>query len=230
MKTAVLIFTFLFSINAYASIITSSANDFFLGLYANGWTQSTTNEWQLGRYDTSGDFVLHGNSGGDANWANFNSENWFGGWLNISGSDQNWTGTDVSAGGLVLHPGNDAGETSVLRFVAQSSTMFDISALFTSIDTTQNGGDGVGVSLMNGTASLANQTIQFGSPTPSFFYTNSVILSAGDFIDFQVSNAGNYLNDSTLIDASVSFTEVPAPATIGLLGLSLIAMRLFNKK
>jgi hypothetical protein len=120
-----------------------------------------------------------------------------------------------------FHPGSN-GAYSDYRFTAPTAGSYTLSALFTGID---HGGTTTDVHVLDNGAPLFNGTINGYLATASFATT--LALATGDRVDFVVGfgTNGNFFNDSTALDATLTFnpvpvaTTVPEPSTFALLAL-----------
>jgi len=211
-----------------ASIITSSASDFFLDLAAQvDPTQSATNEWQIGMYNGSV-FELFEYSAstvlGRSAIVGWVKDSFHAGFLNTSSSDEVFPGNVFGAGTLNLHPGQ-SGADIVLRYLVQQGSEYNISGHFFAIDTIESPGrnsDGVNVSVrVNGNQLNDDRNITgFGAITTHQVTGSDITLQQGDIIDFIVKPRDNYFDDATVVTASVSrgaSTSVSEPATIALM-------------
>lgn len=136
------------------------------------------------------------------------------------------SGTVIVPGdALILHPGPNAGQTSVILFTAPTSGMYSLSYSGTVADTNPSGVILFGLQF-NTIFPLA--TLTAGNPT--FSSGASGHLNAGQQIGIGIDYDGVYYNDSTAVN--VTFTgggTVPEPANWALLiagfGLTGAAMR-----
>jgi hypothetical protein len=132
----------------------------------------------------------------------------------------NDTGSTFSNWGITLQPGEvalgpDFGPT-VVRFTAPTSGYYDVIADFARVQFTND----LAYSYVYHNATL------LGSNTAddTFNYsTSSLLLSAGDTIDFVVGGPGSGVA-STSLAATVTFTAVPEPSTAAFLGLGLMVV------
>jgi hypothetical protein len=124
-------------------------------------------------------------------------------------------------GVLLLHPG--ASVDTIVEWKALTTGTYTISGSFEILDTSPTGIIGLvdlnGASLFSGllTGPGASGTTPGGSE--SFAFTKA--LAAGDILAFGVNNDGNFFDDSTGFNATVS--SVPEPATIALFAGTLLA-------
>lgn len=128
------------------------------------------------------------------------------------GAPADWKRTDGTA---AFHPGQ-GGEYSVYRFTAPSQGTYNLSVVFTGIDSTTTD-----VHVLQGSNSLFSGNISgFGSTSN---YATSLSLAANDIVDFAVGfGNGSFYSDATGIAATL--TPVPEPETYALLlsGLVLV--------
>ncbi|MEY3141687.1 MAG: hypothetical protein RLY21_180 [Planctomycetota bacterium] len=121
---------------------------------------------------------------------------------------------------LVMHPGpvgfgpGGVREFVVTRWTAPVSGAFDISGQFVALD---SGATDVHV-VRNGVSLFSSIR---ASSSSTAFALNSVVIDAGDTIDFVVGNNGSYFHDSTGLIANI----VPTPAAAAPLAMSLLVMR-----
>lgn len=143
-------------------------------------------------------------------------------WVNTAGATQ----YGVADGQLALHPGPAGGGTSgdaaILRFTAPTAGSWLVSAQFLAGD----GGATDAWVVLNG---------QFGSPLASLGNTDlgvafnqSVLMQAGDTLDFAVGNAGSFYSDNTPLVLTISSVPEPGSAVLllaGLLGVARLQSR-----
>lgn len=141
------------------------------------------------------------------------------------GSDTYQVEFQRDANNLVLHPGPNAGENTMLMFTAPKTGLYTFNTTFTRGDS----GDGVGIYSF-GTGGLTFiGNVDAGSPT--FTYAGSQFFTAGQVVGLGVERGGanhSYFNDSTFFSGSIS-GPVPEPASwalmLGGFGLMGAAMR-----
>ena len=127
---------------------------------------------------------------------------------------------------LLMHPGN-LGEYAVLRFTAPTTDTYNISAIFSGLDTTTTD-----VNILKNNVGIFSDAITgFGDTGSS---ASSLSMIAGDTLDFAVgygSGSNNtYLNDSTGLKFTADISTVPEPATMLLFGLGLIVLAGVRRK
>lgn len=145
--------------------------------------------------------------------------------LSNTGSEAYVSGSlTVPVNALVMHPGpvgfgtNGFREFAVVRWIAPLSGFINVAGAFSGVDS--NGDRDVYVTL-NGQG-IFSGFCDGGEVTP--FSLNAVSVAEGDVLDFVVGNRGDFLFDSTGLDAVI--TVVPAPGAAALLGLGgLVAVR-----
>ena len=204
----------------------NAANDFSTISNPNGvWSYGSSTA--LG-----GTLALYVNNGPYPGYTAF--DNWHAdGYPCVTHNPQPVTVTDsigtvrLAPGQLALHPGPN-GEFSVFRFTSPTTSLFNVSGSFSSVDYWVGATTDVhilrnGISLLDG---LLNGG--FGPGTgPSF--NLDIPLNSGDQLDFAVGWGNDSINwDSTGMDALI--TEVPEPNSIALVGLSGIILLLRRKK
>lgn len=141
-----------------------------------------------------------------------------------------YTQVAKSGNSLVLHPQDGAGAPgTVVQFNAPTAGYYNVVGSFTHIN---EPGNGVVVSIFNGTTQVFSQTLAAVNGASTSFNLSGLLLSGGSPLSFVVNNNGNYLYDSTLLTASVS--AAPEPATWGLMilgfGAAGVAMRRSRKR
>lgn len=135
----------------------------------------------------------------------------------------------LKPGQLAFHPG-PKGEYSVVRWKAPVSGSFNLTSSFSGADFVGPTSTDVHV-LKNGT-SLFNALVNgFGSPSKKSFST-SLLLNAGDLIDFTVGvgSNGTFFADTTGLSVKIT-TAVPEPSSIlGILSLGALGIGLALKR
>lgn len=130
----------------------------------------------------------------------------------------------INPGELVLHPGTGASSHIVVRWTAPEAGEVDVSTLFTRID--EENLQSQGFVTHNG-AVLFEDTLSGLGDWSAFDPTTSLSVAANDVIDFVVGPAGmNFSNDSTRLDATLTFTAVPEPSTLVAMCSSLLTVAL----
>jgi hypothetical protein len=130
---------------------------------------------------------------------------------------------------LDLHPGPSGAEDAIVRFTAPSAGMYSFSGMFGTIgyDATGVLALGYGPAGLLFSGSLPNAAPGFGQFGSTYSFFGTVLLAAGDALDFGVNNAGIFYGDSTMLSLNVA--NVPEPASWAMLiagfGLTGAAMR-----
>jgi hypothetical protein len=132
---------------------------------------------------------------------------------------------DVPANTLLFHPGSAvANSDAILIFTAPTSTLYTIAGEFLRLDRVDGGGNGVLLqAYVNG--GFADSTTLPNAPQyVSTFLNGSVFLNAGDTLQINVGNNGEYTYDTTGLRGSISSAGVPEPATWALMILGFGAV------
>jgi len=125
---------------------------------------------------------------------------------------------NVPANTLLFHPGQGVGATdAILIFVAPRSTTYTLSGTFSRVDTVNGGGNGVALSAyvngnLNDTSVLSSAA--YGA---SLGINGTVALNAGDTIQLNVGNNGEFSYDTTGLQGSITAAGVPEPASWALM-------------
>ncbi len=136
---------------------------------------------------------------------------------NHTGADvTTWSTVPMHAGDVGLHPGNGINPAAV-RFVAPFEGSYAINSLFDSL-----GGATVSVGVYRN-QSLVDSSTLGGSGT--WAYGSTLLLAAGEALDFVVGSNGGYVNDSTRLDVTLDATPVPEPVSGLALALGVFAVR-----
>lgn len=115
----------------------------------------------------------------------------------------------VNAGDLVLHPGSKLDdEFAVLRFTTPTDGLYDLSLAW-------RAGDGgvVDVRVFRNSVELFND---LGDNDGGSFSSSAVLLAASETIDLRIGRYGDFYNDSTPVEMTI--TAVPEPSAVSLLG------------
>lgn len=129
--------------------------------------------------------------------------------------------TPLGALDISTHPA--ATEVTVVRWTAPVSGSFSISAYWYDVDHyTFSGADGAsGNVIVNGSSVFGTSFGNGGSTSTS----QTLLLSAGDFVDFVVGRNGNIAHDTTGFNATIIGAPEPSRALLLLLGLAGATMR-----
>lgn len=209
------LFLFLIGISlSQAGVIHNAANDFSISSNPNG-------VWQYGSTSTLYSSFNLSNTSGTAAGVDY----WINNWTqahpfiiyNPTNSDVNYGPATLKPGQLAVHPGPN-NEYPVLRFVASTSGIYDLSAEFEGIDR-----DGVTTDvhvLHNGNSIFSGSVNGFGSASRQSF-SSAFTLNAGDSVDFKVGYGanGNYFSDSTAVSVIFTTSTVPEPSSAIIVGL-----------
>lgn len=207
------------TVDAAQAITFNAGADFSLTTNPNG-------VWQYGYSNSLGDsFNLYSDA-----INSFGLEVWR---SNIIGLDPNFaynsTANTIDPGGILWEPGKLSfhpgpnGQYSVLRWLAPSSGSFNVASTFTGLNYSQGTTTDVHV-IYNGAPLFSDFINGFGD---SKSLTKTLLVSAGDIIDFAVGigSNGTYFSDTTGVDAIISSTNtdpsIPEPSST--LGLSVFA-------
>ena len=128
------------------------------------------------------------------------------------------TSFGIADGQFALHPGPV--EIAVARFTVPAGWGAGTANI--------NGSFGVGDSgsvnghvLVNGTELFSANVGGLGAAA---FSLSNIALNVGDTVDFAVDNDGNYLFDSTPLDARLTYSPVPEPASFAAVSLGIIGL------
>lgn len=150
----------------------------------------------------------------------------------------NTTGSLISTGSvriptdvLFMHPvGPNSGLPSgatLVRFTAPGTGFYTVTGDFTLLDTSPSG---VFVSVEGGSSGFAQSLT--GALNTAVAFSFGTALTQGQTLDFVVSSAGSYNNDSTGLRASIveASTNVPEPASAAIVGLSLLGFAAMRRR
>jgi hypothetical protein len=148
-------------------------------------------------------------------------------------------GTVVFPTGLLLvHPG--PATDSIVRWTAPTSGTASVSGFFELLDTHPTGI--IGEIFDNGKEVYSGTLTGPGATHPdttgeSEAFALTFVINAGDVISFGVNNDGNFLDDSTGVDANIAVTSgsggsasVPEPGTLMLFAAGFLGLGLKNRR
>ncbi len=136
-------------------------------------------------------------------------------WKNLSGS----TVVTTLPGQVALHPGPDSSaDEAILRFTAPQAGVYSISAQFFAGDS----GETDAWIVLNGDFASPLSSLGVTSTNPSYT-APSLLLAAGDTLDFVVGSHGSYFSDTTPLAVQVSAVPELPTAWLALAGLGLLA-------
>jgi subtilisin family serine protease len=163
--------------------------------------------WSYGRKSGANSFAVYSGNGQPFNGVRSWSPNQGGGCCdmvgkNVSGTILNYSSVRHPADLLNLHPGEN-GEKATVRWTASNNGFYQLQGRFEGIDTAGTSSD-VSI-LQNGTAIWTNNINGYGATTS---YNLTVLVNAGDVIEFAVGYGGNnnYFYDSTGLAVSIAPT------------------------
>jgi hypothetical protein len=123
---------------------------------------------------------------------------------------------------LLAHPDNDSDQTFI-AFVAPTAGTYTFTASFNIQDINPTG---VGISLIETTAGglplIFTSIGSIDANNQTFTYTRTFTLTASQAVGFGLDNAGNYSNDSTGVNLTVSAVPEPASWAMMIGGFGLI--------
>ena len=131
---------------------------------------------------------------------------------------------NLDPGKIGMHPGSLSTQMAVVRWTAPSSGAFDLVSEFEGRDNQTLATTDVFVVHNGSVLSSGFINNQFGAGS-GISYSNSLVMDAGDTIDFIVGNSGDgFFGDSTGLAATI--TSVPEPSSaMALLGSSFLLAR-----
>ena len=208
----------------------NAAADFSLSSNPNG-------VWSYG-YSTTlgGTFILDTNSGtmtinpNFSYWgANIGPNNTPIVFENTAATNQQGGGANLDPGQLAFHPGPN-GEISIVRWISPGAESISLNTIFTGRDNVN--GTTTDVHIFHNGSSLFDGLVNGFGPGSGPSFATSLAVLQGDTIDFAVGigNNGTYISDTTGLDATITVTAVPIPATIWLFGSALVGLGVFGRR
>jgi hypothetical protein len=144
-------------------------------------------------------------------------------YYNTAETTQQIGGVNLESGQLMLHPG-PSGEISIVRWTAPDVANLSLNTTFSGRDNIN--GTTTDVHIFHNNSAIFDGVVNgFGSGSGPSFMTNISVLP-GDTIDFAVGfgSNGSYTSDSTGLDAIITTSPVPIPATFWLFGSVLAGL------
>jgi hypothetical protein len=121
---------------------------------------------------------------------------------------------------LEMHPGDADNEASIVQFTAPTAGEYNFSGFFEHVDI--GGGNGVNVSVYEGSTSLYGAFIPGSSYEVPFNFDGTVELAAGQSLTFDVARNGQFNDDSTGLNLTI--TAVPEPSSLLLFGTGILGI------
>lgn len=115
---------------------------------------------------------------------------------------------------LLIHPG--AANPLGIFFIAPEAAVYDYEVSFNVLDDSPTG-VGIASGTNAGGIQVAAPLGVIGSFNSTFTHTGTVSLAKGQYLGFFVNNAGNYSNDSTGFNLTLTTAAVPEPAAWALM-------------
>jgi hypothetical protein len=135
----------------------------------------------------------------------------------------NYNGFHIGPDDMAFHPGpGNMGpdlDWGIIRWTAPSDGVGSVSAQFGGVFGTDTGMRDVYV--YKDSTRLWQATIS-GTQTAS--HNNTLLLYAGDTVDFVVAPHGQFYADLTSLAAKIDFTPVPEPSLLALLGVAALGL------
>lgn len=114
---------------------------------------------------------------------------------------------------LIIHPGPNEGQDSIVRWTAVVAGIYNISGFFEILDTEPSGVNGL--VFHNGTLIYSRKLVGPPAQHPDQvggredFYIFTIFLNAGDVMSFGVNRDGDFRSDSTGFNATITKTAAP---------------------
>ena len=154
-------------------------------------------------------------------WADSTGTNGFQPIVGYNASGADISTTRAPATDLLLHPGNSSTLAATLMFTAPSSGVYTATGLFERLDKVVGGGNGVIVSIYDGSTALLGPTAISSINYVPVSFTFAQYLAAGQTLTFNVAYPGNYDYDTTGLQLSV-VAPTPEPSSLLLLGTGVL--------
>ncbi len=136
--------------------------------------------------------------------------------LNTTGEWLNWWTVVAPPDILVIHPGPDPGQDTIVRFTAPVTAHYKIAGFFEILDTNPSGV--MGLIYRNRTLLYSGQLLGPPAQHPDKvggredFYFVKLFLNAGDVLSFSVNKDGTYYYDSTGFNVEITIPPIACAA------------------